>query len=124
MNGGHALLQDGPENGNSVVTAKNHFCLVLTDEGSVQNTTFSDDRRQFYLVCGCRLKPSDSPSTCMLDFGLITFSSRPAANCTMGVDGVSRFPCAEFPCMRGVSDCAESNGCSRLRTRRYCLPPC
>jgi hypothetical protein len=32
-----------------------------------------------------------------------------------------RFPRAEFPCMRGVSDCAESTGCSRLRTRWCCL---
>src|SRR5580700_2764370 len=69
-------------------------------------------------------QPSDSPPTCMLDFWLMAFSNRPAANSTMGVDGVSRFPRAEFRCMQGVSDCAESYGCSRLRIRRSCLPPC
>src|SRR5947209_5817970 len=32
---------------------------------------------------------------------------------TMGADGVSRFSRVEFPCMPGVSDCAESTECLR-----------
>src|SRR2546422_885560 len=56
---------------------------------------------------------SDSPTTCMLDFWLMAFSSRPTHNFVSGVDGVSRFSRVEFPCMPGVSDCAESCGCSR-----------
>ena len=59
------------------------------------------------------MRPSDSPPTCMLDFGLKAFSNRPAASSPAGVDGVSRFSRVEFPCMPGVSDCAESCGCSR-----------
>src|SRR5277367_1574980 len=69
-------------------------------------------------------QPSDSPPTCMLDFWLKAFSNRPTAIWAMGVDGISRFPRAEFPCMPGVLDCAESVGCSRLCTRQCCLPPC
>ena len=46
-----------------------------------------------------------------LGFGLMPFSSRPAA--VTGVDGVSRFSRVECPCMPGVSDCAESATGSR-----------
>lgn len=52
----------------------------------------------------------------MLVFLRMAFSSRPAANCTIGVDGSPGSRRAEFPCVRGVSECAESNGSSRLRT--------
>ena len=45
-----------------------------------------------------------------LDVRLTAFSSRPGA---LGIDGVSRFSRAEFPYMRGVSDCAESRAGSR-----------
>lgn len=58
-------------------------------------------------------QPSDSPPTCMLDFWHKAFSNRPVTLSTTGVDGVSRFSRVEFPCMPGVSDCAESAGCSR-----------
>src|SRR2546422_5527302 len=44
---------------------------------------------------------SDSPTTCMLDFWLMAFSSRPTHNFVAGVDGVSRFSRVEFPCMPG-----------------------
>jgi hypothetical protein len=57
-------------------------------------------------------RPSDSP-TCTLDFWLKAFSNWPVTPSTMGVDGVSRFLRVEFPCMPGVSDCAESCGCWR-----------
>jgi tetratricopeptide (TPR) repeat protein len=56
--------------------------------------------------------------------GLKAFSNRPVTPPTTGADGVSRFSRMEFPCMLEVSDCAESAGCSRLRIRQYCLPPC
>src|SRR5688572_17960010 len=69
-------------------------------------------------------QPSDSPPTYVLDFWLMAFSNRPAASLATGTDGVSRFSRVEFPCMLGVSDCAESSGCLRWRTRRCCLPPC
>src|ERR1017187_2966956 len=36
--------------------------------------------------------------------------------------GTSRFPCIEFPCMRGVFDPAEPSGVSRWRLRPCCLP--
>src|SRR5215468_1677620 len=39
-----------------------------------------------------------------------------------GVDGVSRFSRVEFPCMPGVSDCAESAESLRWRFLRCCLP--
>ena len=58
-------------------------------------------------------QPSDSPPACMLDFRLMTFSNRAAAIFAPGANGVSRFSRMEFPCMLGVSDCAESSGCSR-----------
>jgi len=67
-------------------------------------------------------QPSDSPPACMLDSRLMAFSNRPAALSTTGVDGVSRFSRVEFPCMPGVSDCAESAGCLRWRFLRCCLP--
>ena len=70
------------------------------------------------------MRPSDSPSTCMLDYGPKPFSSRPAASSPAGVDGVSRFSRVEFPCMPGVLDCAEPCGHLRWRIRRCCLPPC
>jgi hypothetical protein len=68
------------------------------------------------------VRPSDSPSTCMLDFWFMTFSNRPAHATAAGVDGVSRFSRMEFPCMPGVSDCAESNKRSRFRTYQCRLP--
>src|SRR5882762_3365584 len=49
------------------------------------------------------VRPSDSPSTCMLDFWFMTFSNRPAHEIVTGVAGVSRFSRMEFPCMLGVS---------------------
>src|ERR1700722_1334659 len=67
-------------------------------------------------------QPSDSPSACMLDFRLMAFSNRPATS--TGTDWASRFSRVEFPCMPGVSDCAESTECSRWRPLRYCLPSC
>src|ERR1700687_1224250 len=68
------------------------------------------------------VRPSDSPSTCMLDFWFMTFSNRPAHEIVTGVAGVSRFSRLEFPCMLGFSDCAESSGNSRWRFHRYGLP--
>jgi hypothetical protein len=65
-------------------------------------------------------QPSDSPPACMLDFRLMAFSNRPATS--TGADWVSRFSRVEFPCMTGVSDCAESAECSRCRLLRCCLP--
>src|SRR5689334_5876556 len=56
-------------------------------------------------------QPSDSPPTFVLGLRLTAFSNRP--DDYPGIDGVSRFSRAEFPCMPGVSDCAESYG--RLR---------
>jgi hypothetical protein len=44
---------------------------------------------------------------------LMAFSNRPAASSATGAHGVSRFSRVEFPCMPGVSDCAESSKCSR-----------
>ena len=67
-------------------------------------------------------RPSDSPSTCMLDFWFMTFSNRPAHEIVTGVAGVSRFSRMEFPCMLGVSDCAEPFGSLRWRFHRYGLP--
>ena len=57
------------------------------------------------------MRPSDSPPTCVLGFGLMPFSSRPAT--VTGVDGVSRFSRVEFSYMPGVYDCAESARGSR-----------
>src|SRR5260370_31161169 len=68
------------------------------------------------------VRPSDSPSTCMLDFWFMTFSNRPAHEIVTGVAGVSRFSRMEFPCMLGVSDCAEPFGSLRWRFHRYGLP--
>ncbi len=68
------------------------------------------------------VRPSDSPSTCMLDFWFMTFSNRPAYEIVTGVAGVSRFSRVEFPCMLGFSDCAEPFGSSRWRFHRYGLP--
>ncbi len=69
------------------------------------------------------VRPSDSPSTCMLDFWFMTFSNRPAHEIVTGVAGVSRFSRVEFPCMLGFSDCAEPFGSSRWRFHRFGLPP-
>src|SRR5205823_14795374 len=52
-------------------------------------------------------RPSDFPSTCMLDFWITSFSNRPAHDCVSGVDGTSRFSRMKFPCMPGVFDRAE-----------------
>src|SRR5882762_8973303 len=68
------------------------------------------------------VRPSDSPSTCMLDFWFMTFSNRPAHEIVTGVAGVSRFSRMEFPCMLGFSDCAEPFGSLRWRFHRYGLP--
>src|SRR5258707_2283528 len=68
------------------------------------------------------VRPSDSPSTCMLDFWFMTFSNRPAYEIVTGVAGVSRFSRVEFPCMLGFSACAEPFGSSRWRFHRYGLP--
>src|ERR1700730_13846263 len=61
------------------------------------------------------LRPSDFPSTCMLDFWIMSFSNRPAHYCVSGVDGTSRFSRVKFPCMPGVFDRAEPDQCSRFR---------
>jgi hypothetical protein len=53
----------------------------------------------------------------------MTFCNRPAHTFVSGVDRVSRFSRAEFSCMLGVSDCAESLGCSHWRFRQCGLPP-
>src|SRR2546423_8994852 len=67
-------------------------------------------------------QPSDSPPACMLDSWLMAFSNRPAALSAMGTDGASRFSRVEFPCMLGVSDCAESLECLRWRIPQCGLP--
>src|SRR5882757_1460654 len=59
-------------------------------------------------------RPSDFPSTCMLDFWITSFSNRPVHNCVSGVDGTSRFSHVKFPCMLGVFDRAEPGGCSHF----------
>src|ERR1700730_494717 len=59
-------------------------------------------------------RPSDFPSTCMLDFWITSFSNRPVHNCVSGVDGTSRFSHVKFPCMLGVFDRAEPDGCSHF----------
>jgi hypothetical protein len=59
-------------------------------------------------------RPSDFPSTCMLDFWITSFSNRPVHNCVSGVDGTSRFSRVKFPRMPGVFDCAEPVGCSHF----------
>src|SRR5260370_33689775 len=68
------------------------------------------------------IRPSDSPATCMLDFWFMTFSNRPAHEIVTGVAGASRFSRMEFPCMLGVSDCAESFESSRWRFHQCGLP--
>src|SRR3989442_9115185 len=68
------------------------------------------------------VRPSDSPSTCMLDFWFMTFSNRPVHEIVTGVAGASRFSRMEFPCMLGVSDCAESFESSRWRFHQCGLP--
>jgi hypothetical protein len=55
-------------------------------------------------------------STCMLDFWITPFSSRPARP-RVGVDGTSRFSRVKFSNMPGVFDRAEPDECSW-----YCLP--
>jgi hypothetical protein len=67
-------------------------------------------------------RPSDFPTTCMLDSWFMTFSNRPAHVIVTGVAGVSRFSRVEFPCMLGFSDCAESSESSRWRFPRCGLP--
>src|SRR5882757_6849871 len=59
-------------------------------------------------------RPSDFPSTCMLDFWITSFSNRPVHNCVSGVDGTSRFSRVKFPRMPGVFDRAEPDGCSHF----------
>ena len=46
-------------------------------------------------------RSSDSPPTFLLDLWLIAFSNWPAYYFVSGIDGVSRFSRAEFPCMQG-----------------------
>jgi len=67
-------------------------------------------------------RPSDFPSTCMLDFWITSFSNRPAHNYVSGIDGTSRISRVKFPCMQGVYDRAEPDQCSRFRIHRCCLP--
>src|ERR1700687_4085598 len=71
-------------------------------------------------------RPSDFPSTCMLDFWITSFSNRPVHNCVSGLDGTSRLSRVKFPCMPGVSDRAEPDGCSDCAplSRRNTLPAC
>jgi hypothetical protein len=59
-------------------------------------------------------RPSDFPSTCMLDFWITPFSNRPEHHCVSGVDGTSRFSLVKFPRMPGVFDRAEPDGCSHF----------
>src|SRR5258706_8006289 len=61
-------------------------------------------------------RPSDFPSTCMLDFWITSFSNRPVHNCVSGVDGTSRFSRVKFPRMPGVFDRAEPDGRSEEHT--------
>ena len=61
-------------------------------------------------------------SSDLLDFWFMTFSNRPAHEIVTGVAVVSRFSRMEFPCMLGVSDCAEPFGSLRWRFHRYGLP--
>src|ERR1700730_2946957 len=46
-------------------------------------------------------RPSDFPSTCMLDFWITSFSNRPVHNCVSGVDGTSPFSRVKFPFLPG-----------------------
>jgi hypothetical protein len=57
-----------------------------------------------------------------LDFWFMTFSNRPAHEIVTGVAGASRFSRMEFPCMLGVSDCAEPFGSSRWRFHQCGFP--
>src|SRR6202011_5318104 len=59
-------------------------------------------------------RPSDFPSTCMLDFWIMSFSNRPAHYFVSGVDGTSLISRVKFSCMQGVYDRAQPNQCSRL----------
>jgi hypothetical protein len=52
----------------------------------------------------------------------MAFSNRPAHEIVTGVAGASRFSRMEFPCMLGVSDCAESFESSRWRFHQCGLP--
>src|SRR6478609_5122679 len=66
-------------------------------------------------------QPSDSPPTCMLDFWLMAFSDRPAANCTMDVDGVSGSRARSFHAFQG-SQTARSPADARDIATPH--PPC
>jgi len=68
-------------------------------------------------------QPSDSPPTCIMDFGLMPFSIRRTGRPMVRIDGVSRFSRVEYPDMPGVSDCAESTLGSPWRRTQCCLPP-
>jgi serine/threonine protein kinase len=57
---------------------------------------------------GAIMQPSNFPTPCMPDVRLVAFSGRPVAPSATGSVGISRFPCKEFPRMRWVFDCAES----------------
>jgi hypothetical protein len=59
-------------------------------------------------------RPSDFPSTCMLDFWITSFSNRPAHYFVLGVDGTSRFSRMKLPCMPGVIDRTEPDECSHF----------
>src|SRR5215470_2043383 len=57
--------------------------------------------------------------------GLMAHRFLPAVRSLLAADGdgVSRFSCVKFLCMRGVFDSAGPSVCSRcLRTRPFCLP--
>jgi len=58
--------------------------------------------------------PSDFPSACMSDVRLLTFSDRPIAPSAVGADGISRFPCKEFPRIHRVFDSAGSEHDSHI----------
>src|SRR5581483_8091233 len=53
-------------------------------------------------------QPSDFPPACTPEVRSTTFSGRSVAPTATDADGISRFPCKEFPRMRRVFDCAGS----------------
>jgi hypothetical protein len=67
-------------------------------------------------------RPSDFPSTCMLDFWITSFSNRPVHNCVSGVDGTSRFFAREVSMhARGLRP-RRARRMLAFRIRRCCLP--
>ena len=78
-------------------------------------------RRLFGTFTGTT-RQSDFPSPCMRGAPLWVPSPVRRFLRAAGSNGISWFPCIEFPCMRGVCDPGEPSGFSRLRLRPCCLP--